>query len=470
MHRRPASAALFAVVALLVATFGTVDSGAAPTSSAAPTRSAGALPVRAEVPRAAAQDVPAPASDPVDREPEVVAALPRAEAARQARDAATAAADAARAAAAEATAVHDRVAAELATLDAEITEVGAAERAALDRHEVARKSYVDTAIAAYVAGAPASLELKASLIEEPVDRARSLALAESVGDIFSRRAAVLKKSSDALTEELEDLADERGEIATRFDAAQRDLDATTRALAEAEAAGSAAEVELAAATQELDAARAVARERIDRAAERFRLGEIDLADLRRLADPRIAVGDVPVRAYDAYVAAVRAVDPQMPGCRVSWWALAAIGKIETRHGSYGGAVILPNGDVAPRILGPPLTGGPFATVTDTDGGALDGDTLYDRAVGPMQFIPSTWRSSGADGNGDGVADPHNYYDAAVAAARYLCRGARGVPLDTEAGMRAAALSYNRSQRYANEVIAAARRYGGLGGAPVTVPD
>ncbi len=87
----------------------------------------------------------------------------------------------------------------------------------------------------------------------------------------------------------------------------------------------------------------------------------------------------------------------------------------------------------------------------------------------MQFIPSTWKASGADGNGDGVADPHNYFDASLAAARYLCRGARGQPLDTEAGMRAAALSYNRSQRYANEVIAAARRYGGLGGAAVTVP-
>ena len=463
MHRRLAPAALVAVVAIVVATFGTADSGAAPASGAASGRAA--------VLGGSARFLTEPAAaDPVEREPEVVAALPRAQAARQARDAATAAIDAARAAAAEATAVHDRVSAELATLDAEIAEVGAAERAALDRHEVARKSYVDTAIAAYVAGAPASLELKASLVEEPVDRARSLALAESVGDVFSRRAAVLKKSSDALTEELEDLADERGEIETRFDAAQRDLDATTRALTGAEAAGSAAEVELAAATQELDAARAVARERIDRAAERFRLGEIDLAELRRLADPTIAVGDVPVRAYDAYVAAARAVDPQMPGCRISWWALAAIGKIETRHGSHRGSVILPNGDVAPRILGPPLTGGPFATVTDTDGGALDGDTLYDRAVGPMQFIPSTWRSSGADGNGDGIADPHNYYDAAVAAARYLCRGARGVPIDTEAGMRAAALSYNRSQRYANEVIAAARRYGGLGGAPVPVAD
>ncbi|MDQ2678639.1 MAG: lytic transglycosylase domain-containing protein [Actinomycetota bacterium] len=288
--------------------------------------------------------------------------------------------------------------------------------------------------------------------------------------MFSRRAATLKRSSDALTGKLSDLAAERGEIATRSDAARGDLEATGRALADATAVATAAEAELVATTGALESARTEARERIDRAAERFRLGAIDISELRRLADPRLAVGDVPVRAYEAYVAAAGQVDPQLPGCRISWWALAAIGKIETRHGSYGGAVILPNGDVAPRILGPPLTGGRFAIVTDSDGGALDGDTLHDRAVGPMQFIPSTWRASGADGNGDGVADPHNYFDAALAAARYLCRGARGAPLDTEAGMRAAALSYNRSQHYANEVIAAARRYGGLGGAPVTVPD
>ena len=448
MPRRLAPVVFVAALALLASTFGAVDSGASPGASGAAAQFPG---------------------DPVDREPEVVAALSRSDAAREAHERATEAVDAASAAATDATTVHDQVAAELATLDAEIAEVGAAERDALDRHEDARKSYVDTAVAAYVAGAPASLELKASLIEEPVDRARSLALAESVGDVFSRRAATLKRSSDALTEELSELADDRGQIATRADAAQRDLEATGRALADATAAATAAETELVASTEALEAARAVARERIDRAAERFRLGAIDISELRRLADPRLAVGDVPVRAYEAYVAAARLVDPQQPGCRISWWALAAIGKIETRHGSHGGAVILPNGDVAPRILGPPLTGGRFARVTDSDGGALDGDTLYDRAVGPMQFIPSTWKASGADGNGDGVADPHNYFDAALAAARYLCRGARGAALDTEPGMRAAALSYNRSQHYANEVIAAARRYGGLGGAPVTVP-
>ena len=46
----------------------------------------------------------------------------------------------------------------------------------------------------------------------------------------------------------------------------------------------------------------------------------------------------------------------------------------------------------------------------------------DRAVGPMQFLPASWARYGADGNGDGVRDPHQLDDAALAAAAYLCAG------------------------------------------------
>jgi len=39
---------------------------------------------------------------------------------------------------------------------------------------------------------------------------------------------------------------------------------------------------------------------------------------------------------------------------------------------------------------------PFAGITATDGGLMDRDTAYDRAVGPMQFLPGTWRAVGTD--------------------------------------------------------------------------
>ncbi|KIF03325.1 hypothetical protein PL81_24915, partial [Streptomyces sp. RSD-27] len=99
--------------------------------------------------------------------------------------------------------------------------------------------------------------------------------------------------------------------------------------------------------------------------------------------------------------------------------------------------------------GPVLDGNGFADIPDTDGGAYDGDARHDRAVGPMQFIPSTWAAWGQDGNGDGRRDPNNVYDAALAAGRYLCAGGRD--LRTGAGLDRAVLSYNQSAEYLRTV-------------------
>ena len=105
------------------------------------------------------------------------------------------------------------------------------------------------------------------------------------------------------------------------------------------------------------------------------------------------------------------------------------------------------------ILGPRLDGSVAGTavIRDTDGGALDLDPTYDRAVGPMQFLPGTWRLFASDGNADGRSDPHNVYDAALAAGRYLC--ASGGDLRTPTGLATAVLSYNYSTTYLSAVLA-----------------
>jgi hypothetical protein len=154
-----------------------------------------------------------------------------------------------------------------------------------------------------------------------------------------------------------------------------------------------------------------------------------------------AAGRIPATLREAYERAARAMPAS---CNLSPMLLAAIGQVES--GNVAGRSIGPDNVVRPGIFGPPLTGGPYASIPDTDGGRLDGSTEHDRAVGPMQFIPSTWAMSGRDGDGDGVADPQNVFDAALSSAGYLCAGGRD--LATAEGLTAALWSYNRSTEYA----------------------
>src|SRR4029453_797667 len=146
-----------------------------------------------------------------------------------------------------------------------------------------------------------------------------------------------------------------------------------------------------------------------------------------------------------------------PSCHLSWTLLAGIGAVESNHGRFRGAVLRPDGTSQPRIVGVPLAGTSTERIADPDRGALDGDRTYDRAVGAMQFIPSTWKTWAVDADRDGRADPYDIDDAALAAAYYLC--ANGRDLGTADGWWNAVLSYNQVTRYASAVYANADRYG-----------
>jgi membrane-bound lytic murein transglycosylase B len=170
-----------------------------------------------------------------------------------------------------------------------------------------------------------------------------------------------------------------------------------------------------------------------------------------------AVGVSPT-ALAAYGFAQLSVAQSTPLCHLSWTTLAGIGKVESDHGTAQSAVLQPDGKVLPPIVGAALDGqGGRKLIQDTDSGALDGDRTYDHAVGPMQFLPSTWQQYRADGDADGVQDPNDINDAALAAGNYLCAGGRD--LGTPGGWWAAVLSYNAIQSYAQSVFNAANEYG-----------
>jgi membrane-bound lytic murein transglycosylase B len=164
---------------------------------------------------------------------------------------------------------------------------------------------------------------------------------------------------------------------------------------------------------------------------------------------------IPLRALTAYARAHLRAAAEQPGCRVAWNSLAAIGGIESTHGSVHDSVLGEDGVARPTILGPVLDGGAFGAVRDTDDGALDGDRAWDRAIGPLQFIPSTWERWGADGDGDGAADPNQIDDAALAAARYLCHA--GDLADPETWRRAI-FSFNHSDAYVADIANLANVY------------
>jgi hypothetical protein len=171
-----------------------------------------------------------------------------------------------------------------------------------------------------------------------------------------------------------------------------------------------------------------------------------------------ALGDIPAALLSLFIT-------EAGRCTgLPWTVIAGISKVETDHGRFGGSQIEPEGTVVPSIIGIALDGtNGTAAITDTDDGALDHDRVWDRAVGPFQFIPASWRLFGGDGNGDEIADPNNIYDAVPAVVRHLC------PDGVIGDIGAAIYGYNNSAAYVSAVLEWAQRYTGplaVGAVPI----
>ena len=172
---------------------------------------------------------------------------------------------------------------------------------------------------------------------------------------------------------------------------------------------------------------------------------------------------IPTMALAAYRNAERMMAGADPGCGISWNLLAGIGRIESQHAN-GGATDSRGTAIRP-IYGPTLDGtlpGNEVVTQSVAGGRVS----YARAMGPMQFLPGTWAHYASDGDGDGVADPQNLYDATLAAARYLCSG--GLNLRDESQVLSSILRYNNSMPYAQNVLGWAAAYA-TGVVPVDLP-
>ena len=176
---------------------------------------------------------------------------------------------------------------------------------------------------------------------------------------------------------------------------------------------------------------------------------------------------IPTAALAAYQRAETVINAADPTCNVPWQLIAAIGRVESDHGRTNGNTLNDAGIATPGIYGIALDGTHgTAVIRDTDAGQYDADATYDRAVGPMQFIPSTWSVVGVDADGDAKRNPQDINDAALATAVYLCSGDGS--LDNLTGQESAVYRYNHSSSYVDLVLGIMNSY--LAGDYSAVPN
>lgn len=190
---------------------------------------------------------------------------------------------------------------------------------------------------------------------------------------------------------------------------------------------------------------------------------------RRSVDlvPTVATSAIPALALSAYQNAEAVIDAADRSCHLPWQLVAAIGRVESDHGRADGNRFSARGVARPGLFGPELDGtGGTPRIADTDDGRYDSDRRWDRAAGPLQFIPSTWSVVGVDADGDQERNPQDIDDAALGAAVYLCSG--DDDLGTDRGRRAAVSRYNQSPTYVDLVLSIMDAY--LAGDFTTVPN
>ncbi|MDO5699572.1 MAG: hypothetical protein Q4G51_16540, partial [Dermatophilus congolensis] len=159
---------------------------------------------------------------------------------------------------------------------------------------------------------------------------------------------------------------------------------------------------------------------------------------------------IPAQALAAYRKAEAGAGAEFPDCKVPWWVVAGMGKVASDHAA--GTTFDATGTTLAQIRGTRLDGRTIGTslVADTDGGQLDGDAQYDRAMGPMQFLPGMWYLDARDGNADGLANPDNIDDAALGATAVLCEG--GDDLSTPDGLTKGLYRYTASADAVNGIL------------------